>query len=702
MVFRRSGGGRWTVTGWILVLGLLLPAGSGAAERRNVVLISLDTTRADHLGCYGGSAATPALDSLAARGVRFARCDTAVPVTLPSHATILTGLLPPRHRVRDNGTFRLDDRYTTVAESFAAAGWDTAAAVAAVVLDRRYGLAQGFRLYDDRLGERESRRGEAVTDAALAMLPRLRRPFFLWVHYYDPHEPYDPPSDLVQGTGRTARYDGELAAMDRAVGRLLRALPPGTIVVAVGDHGEMLGDHGEATHGVLLEHGARRVPLLVAGPGVSAGRVVEPLVATVDVAPTLLALAGLAVAKDLDGRSLLPAIRGSRTGSELTYCESLLGFYAYRWRPLAALSDGRWLFVDASPPRLYDLRHDPDETRNVAARHEGAVRRWSRKLAELRRQWGEGDAPTPGHVDEAMRRKLASLGYLGGSGTAATGPLLDPYSSVWIVEALLGAGHDVQAGRCGAAKPVLARILRVNRDNVPALNMAGICRMEEGDFDGALALFRRAERVNPLSAIAHADAGGCLLRLGRRDEAEAAYRAALAVDPALPQAAVNLAHLLREKGRTADALAVLDRALEAGSPHPRLLLERGLIRGESGNPAAAYQDLRRGLDLAPDDPDLLENTARAAYELGRFREAVALYRRLAAVRPRDPGPWKTIGAIRLHRLGDARGALEAFRHALKLERSPADRKELEALVQDLSRMSESGTRGRPARTPRTP
>ncbi len=666
----------------VLAALLLWPAGAGGTEPISLVLITLDTTRADHLGCYGGPAATPALDALAARGVRFARCDTAVPVTLPSHATLLTGLLPPRHGVRDNGTFRLSPEHPTVAERLSRAGWDTAAVVASVVLARQFGLARGFRIYDDGLGGREERPGEEVTDAALALLPGLGRPFFLWVHYYDPHEPYRPPAELCAGHGPTARYDGELAAMDRAVGRLLAGLPSTCIVLAVGDHGEMLGDHGEATHGVLLERGARRVPLMAAGPGVARGRVAPELVATADVAPTLLALAGIP-ADGLDGRSLLPALRGGRLARTTTYCESLLPLYAYRWYPLRALSDGRWLYVDAPEPRLYDLRRDPAETRNLAHAHPGVVRRWARRLASLRRRWNDMEAPAEQAVDEETRRSLASLGYLGGSGAGSGGTLLDPYRSVWIVRALLGAGHAVEAGRCAEAEPALARILAANRDNVPALNMAGICRMGAGDLEGALGLFRRAEAVNPLSAIAHADAAGCLLRLGRLREAERAYRAALAVAPAMPQAVVNLAHLLRTRGRRREALEVIQAGLEAGPPHPRVLLERGLIRAESGRVEEALADFRRGLELDPGDQDLLENAARACYELGRFRRAVELYLRLAAGRPRDPGPWKTVGAIRLHRLGDREGALRAFRRALGLERDPGERRKLEALIRDL-------------------
>jgi len=669
----------------LALLAVLTPSpGASAGGPPSVVLITMDTTRADHLGCWGGSAATPALDRLAARGVRFARCDTAAPVTLPSHATLMTGLLPPRHGVRDNGRFRLAPRFETVAERFRATGHDTGAVVAAVVLARRFGLDQGFRIYDDALGGRESRPADEVTAAALACLGDLRRPFLLWVHYYDPHTPYDPPPELVRGSGIVARYDGEIAAMDRAIGRLLEALPEKTVVVAVGDHGEMLGDHGEATHGILLERGARRVPLIIAGPGVRHGVVVRDLVATADVAPTVAALGGVAFGP-CDGRSLVPALRGRPIRGRTTYCESLLSLSAYRWHPLRALSDGRWLFVAGARNRLYDLRRDPAERRDVAAENPRLARRWTRRLTTMSDRWGDLRAPSPETVSPETRRSLASLGYLGGGPGGVNGePLPDPYDLVWISGALLDAGRAVEAGRCNEAMPVLRRILTASSGTVPALQMAGICTMREGRYEAALRLFRRAASLDPTSASARAGAGGCLVRLGRDAAAMRAWRDALALDPALPEAAVNLAHLLRMGGRPREALDVLDRALEAGGPHPRLLLERGLIEAEAGRIGEALAAFRLGLRLAPDDPDLVENAAHAAYASGDDAEAVRLYRRLAALRPRDPRPWKTAGAILLDRLEDPSAAREAFRRALEVESDPGERRELERIVAGLA------------------
>lgn len=689
-------------------------AGEPAIEadgRLNVVLITLDTVRADHLGAYGYPAArTPVLDRLAARGVRFARVDAAAPITLPSHASILTGLLPPRHGVRDNGAFRLAGEHRTVTEALAERGYDTAAVIAAVVLARRYGLDQGFAAWDESFAEpaesapeaAEERDAAAVTDAALAQLAALRAPFFLWVHYFDPHADYRPPARLLGAQeGDHRSYDAEIAHVDEQLGRLLAALPERTAVVVVGDHGEMLGERGEATHGVLLHRGARRVPLLIAGPGVPVGAVVEPLVRTVDVAPTLLELAAGGaesaeeldeeLAEELDGVSLAPLWRlgkGTDRTDRLAYSESFLPFYAYRWHPLRALSDGRWLFVDGAEPRLFDLAADPAEERNLAAERTVEVDSWRRRLVGLEERWGEAAAPPePAPLSAEERSRLAALGYLGGGGStgdaADLAVLPDPYDLVDVVDELLELSDRVAAGGCDEALAPLRAILRRNRDNLPALQLAGGCLVEAGEGAAAVPYFEHAVETFPGSAAARAGLGGALLLAGRTAEAEAAYRRALEADPGQPEAVANLARLLRERGAAGEAAAVLAAAFATGGDHSGWWRERGLLAAARGDLEAARADFLAAAEADPADRAALENAARAAYRLGRPAEAAALYRRLAELDPARPGPWKTLGAIQLHQLGDRAAARESFRRALEVETDPADRRELEELLGEL-------------------
>lgn len=654
-----------------------------------LVLLTLDTTRADHLGAWGWPhAKTPHLDALARRGTRFARCDTAAPVTLPSHATILSGLFPPRHGVRDNGTFVLPGRIETVAERLAARGYDTAAVVSAVVLARRHGLDQGFRHYDDDFGTGYAagtavveRPAEETTTAALAAAGGLKPPFFLWVHYFDPHDEYRPPSRFAdRATGPSRLYDGEISYMDEQIGRLLAGLPKEAVVVVVGDHGEMLGEHGEETHGLLLNRAARRVPLIVAGPGVPAGKTHPCLVRTADVAPTLFGLAGVPVS-GLDGKPLLPLPgRCGRT----SYSESFLPFFAFKWYPLRALGDDRTLYLKAPRSSLY---READETADLAARQPDALRAWEKRLRDLLAGMGEALEPevqAEAGLTEEQRKALASLGYLGGgSGGTVRADLPDPRAMVEVARDLHRAAEAVQRNRCDEALPAAQAVVRRDPHNVNALSLAGFCLQRAGRHDSALNAYRQASRENPRAAGPAVGAAKSLQALGQTAEAEKEYRRALTLDPSLPDAAAALARLLRGRGERAEALRVLDAALAAGSRAAEVHLERGLVLAESGRVADALTDFRHAARRSPTDPVPVEAAARAAYQLGRHREAVQLYEQLLRLAPGRADLWKTAGAIYLYDLGARPDALRCLRRALSLEVDPREKARLTELVDEL-------------------
>ncbi len=660
----------------------------------NLVLITLDTTRADHLGAWGWPHAhTPNLDALAARGTRFARCDTAAPITLVSHSTLMTGLFPPRHGVRDNGTFVLPAKIETVAERLAAGGYDTAAVVSAVVLARRQGLDQGFRIYDDDMGSGyaegtmvSERQAEKTTAAALAALGNLKPPFFLWVHYFDPHEEYRPPTRFADAaTGPNRLYDGEIAYMDEQIGELLKKLPAGTDVLAVGDHGEMLGEHGELTHGLLLYQGVRRVPLILAGPGIPAGKVQSSLVRTADVTPTLLTLAGLAVPKGLDGKSLLPL--PGPADLRQSYSESFLPFFAYKWYPLRSLSTERFLYMQGPKGSLYDLASKGGEGVDLAPGQPAPARHWESDMKSFLRAEGEtleADVRPENLLTEEQRRQLASLGYAGGGGGGkVTGSLPDPRQMTDIAQALHKAAAEVQQGHCATILPELQKIVQKDAHNFPALDLAGFCLKETGRTESALNLFERAARENELSPVPVANAAGALLALGRKQEAEREYRHALTLDPTQPEAAANLAKLLRERGDKAGAAAVLDIALKGGAHSFDVFLERGLARAESGNLSGALADFREAAHRDPRNPVPLENAARAAYQLHQVRVSAQLYEELLRLAPGRLDLWKTLGAIYYYELGEKKEALHAFRQALLLERDAVEKGKLEALVREL-------------------
>jgi arylsulfatase A-like enzyme/Flp pilus assembly protein TadD len=662
------------------------------ASRPNVVLLTLDTTRADHLGCYGWThARTPHLDALARRGLLFERCDTAAPITLPSHATILTGLFPTRHGVRDNGTFVLPAKIETAASRLRAAGYDTAAVVSAVVLARRYGLDRGFRIYDDDLGasagggEPNERTADATTEAALAALAKLHAPFFLWVHYFDPHEEYRPPERIARTMAGPHRlYDGEIAFVDEQIGALLAALPPQTDVVAVGDHGEMLGERGEPTHGLLLYAGARRVPLILAGPDVPAGRRAPCLVRTADVAPTLLSFARAAAPDGLDGTPLLP-LPATSAGDcrRVSYTESFLPYFAYHWYPPRALSDGRELFLKSPEESVYAIDADPSETR--AAADPASARAWEGRLESLvaaagERLEGDVSGESPASVEDA--RKLLSLGYLQGAGGAVDPKLPDARQRTDLARVIHEATRQMQEERFTDALPALKSILRRDPRNFTALTLAARCLQETGQCAEAVPLFQRASRENPRSEVPIVDAAGCLLTLGREDEAAAEFRHALALDPAQAESATNLARLLSQAGDRDGALRVLDGAIAAGSRSSAVFLERGTLLAQGGRLTDAYASFREAFHLNPGDPLALENAARVSYQLGRDADAVRLYEELAKLAPSSE-TWRTLGAIYLSRLGDRVNSLRCFRAALPLELDPAVREEIRRIIAGL-------------------
>ncbi len=423
---------------------LFLAALAAAAPPPSVVLITLDTTRADHVGrVEAGAALTPNLDALGRHGVRYRNALTASPLTLPAHCSLFTGLEPPAHGVRDNGVASLPGGIPTLAEAFAARGYRTAAFVSSRVLDRRFGLARGFEIYDDfivaeKIGEQgyPERDAALVTSAALAWSAKLMagRPYFVWVHYYDPHAPYLPPGDW-KGASAARRYAGEIAFVDREVGRLLSGLPGSgrRIVAVVGDHGEMLGEHGEKEHGVFLYRGALAVPLVVAGPGVPSGRVVDGPAATRGLAATLLALSGNM--SGADARPFGPELPGVRRPAPAepapVYSETDMPASAYGWSPLAAATDGRLRLIVAPRPELYDLQADPAESRNLwgTPAEAESVRRLQRVIAEANR--GARQAGAPPDTAE-LAESLRNLGYLSGSSGRAGS--IDPKDGIRLLD----------------------------------------------------------------------------------------------------------------------------------------------------------------------------------------------------------------------------------------------------------------------------
>ncbi|MFN0006791.1 MAG: sulfatase-like hydrolase/transferase [Planctomycetota bacterium] len=538
----------------------------------SALLVTFDTTRADALGCYGREpAVTPNLDLLAREGTLFERAYAVAPSTLPSHASMLTGLYPIRHTVRHNGLKPLPQSARTLAETAKEKGFDTAAFVGSVVLADAFGLDQGFDVYDQpkqaaragttHFGERPA---SYVIDSALAWLERRDRekPFFLWVHFFDPHAPYSPPAELRAGGTAGEHYLGEIAFADRELGRLFDALRKQdlferTAVLAVADHGEAFGEHGESTHGTYCYEPTLRVPLVLRLPGGQRGVRARALASSVDVFPTLSEAMGLPLppADAIDGVSLLAAPRDGGI-----YFESYYAWHAYGWSPIAGWLDERGKYIHSSTPELFDLASDPLEERDLAAggdtsAHEAAIAALAARPA-LASGGGNG-------IDESLQQKIRGLGYAGveDAKTEEPHPLaptdrpspaqrIQEHQRINEAMGLLNKGRHVEAGA------LFDLVLAADPGNREALELGSACWIEAGRYAEAIPLLERIVASGRAHAPTHYNLGVALSERGRTDEAITAYRRALELAPDEPRVIQGLAPLLRRQGRADEASAL--------------------------------------------------------------------------------------------------------------------------------------------------
>ncbi len=606
----------------------------------SLVLLTLDTTRSDYIGAYGASGAnTPVLDGLAARGALYARAIAPSPLTLPAHASLLTGLAPPEHGVRDNGTAILPPDLPTLATALSGRGYTTGAFVASRVLDRRFGLDRGFDVYGDSMAaERVGQYGyperdaAAVTSAALEWTSRLPagKPYFLWVHYYDPHAPYQPPGPRRAANDKDA-YAAEIAYVDREIGRLLDALPAGPrLVAAVGDHGEMLGEHGESGHGIFLYRAALEVPLILAGPGIAAGLTIEETVATRRLPATLLSLLGDSGA--LPG-PVLPGL-GEKSAPQPAYSEARMPASAYGWASLKAVTDGRWRFIQAPRPELYDVAADPAEAQDLIAEKPSkpaakVARRLRALLESLETDFEQRKAAEP-PADPELEAQLRSLGYLGT--TAATEGTIDPKDGIQLLAEFERAKRMMSAGNSRGAADLLAELVAKNPGNIPFRSRLAAAQLEIGQADAAIASYRAAIELNPRLDFLHQHLAEAYLRLGRVKEARQEYQLVLELNPRFADVWLRLAELAARSGQPAEERRLLLEAVDAGTSSAAILSRLGQIEMTAGKFEDAERHLKQATDLAPAWALPWMLRAQAAEAAGQPAVAAEFYRKARSLR----------------------------------------------------------------------
>jgi choline-sulfatase len=576
------------------------PPAQAPPAARNLVIITIDTLRADHVGAYGNKEAqTPTLDRLAHDGVLFTHAYATAPITLTSHASLMTGRYPAGHGARHNG-MRLDLKTPTLANALAEAGFRTAAFIAAFPLDRRFGLIKGFQTYSDRMppgrnGRASNERpGREVVDEALSWLASRRDGrFFLWVHLFEPHAPYGDPAD-THGLTPQQRYDQEITEADRQAGRVIAALEPirnETLVVAAADHGEAFGEHGEIGHSIFVYDTTLRVPLIISGPDVPGGRSVDDRVVLIDVVPTVMGLLGIKPL-DADGIDLRPAFAGAMLPNREIYAESFAPLLDFGWSPLHAVRSDRWKYIDAPRPELYDITGDPSEDRDLSKTESPRIAEFHDRVVRQ----ATSTLPNNASIDPDARARLQALGYASGSDGPLKGKRADPKDRKEEAAQLA----QVTSGelRGPALERALRAILRADPDNPQANLRLGYALLDSTRCREAVPRFRSAINAHLPSADAHLGLAACEVSQRQFAAAITTLRDAERIEPGNPVVTANLGLVLSDSGHPADAIAPLQRALtiDPDLHQARFALAIAFARaGRRADAASTAEDLLRRL-----------------------------------------------------------------------------------------------------------
>jgi arylsulfatase A-like enzyme/Tfp pilus assembly protein PilF len=624
----------------------------------NVLFITLDTTRADHIGCYGYPLIkTPNIDGLAADGILFQNATAQCPLTLPSHSSMFTGSYPFFHGVRDNGGFYLEDDQVTLAEVLQQAGWATSAFVGAFVLDSRWGIDQGFDYYFDNFDfakykkislDSVQREGGEVIKAFFEWFEENSpERFFSWIHLYDPHTPYEPPEPYrtqYEGQGY-GLYDGEIAYTDHLIGRVLETLREKgrlekTVVVVVGDHGESLGEHHESSHGFFIYDATVSVPMIIRIPSAELrGKTIAAQVQNIDLMPTLCELLGLPVPDAVQGQSLLPLIGGRDPKRDTeAYSESFYPRYHYGWSELKSLRTSRYKFIQAPRPELYDLSLDPREKNNIFGRESSLAERFIRNLEKLEEKMSRKGIEDrgPQQLDDDSREKLMALGYIGGFTSGAKLSQRDN----------LGDPKD--------------KIILFNK-----------IKMAEGassnrEYDEALMRLDEVIAEDPGIMEARQVRANIYLQLDRAEEAAEECKEALKIDPEYNAAIFTLAQAYKKLKKYDEAVAGFERAIQIDPRDAKPHVNLGEVFSEIRDFDRAIVHLEKAISIDPEHSSLAHNNLGAAFlEKKMFERAEAELLKALEMRPRIPDAHHNLALLYEER-GDPKRAMEEYKKEIEI------------------------------------
>lgn len=638
------------------------------ASHLSFILISIDTTRADAIGAYGNKQIkTPIIDSFANDGTLFRNAVAHVPLTLPSHTTLMTGLLPARNGVRDNHGYRLKQSIPTMASLFKDRGYKTAAFVSSVILDHRFGLDHGFETYNDfiQFGSQQSVNPQneriasaTAVEAANWLESNQQNPYFLFVHFYDPHAKYDPPEPYKSNSSNP--YFGEIAYVDSQIGVLLRSVKDleNTVILITADHGEGLGEHGELGHGLFIYDSTMHVPFLMKGPGIAAKKVITQQVQLVDVLPTFLELARIPRPQGLDGRSLQALLDGDSWNESTAILETEYPL-GIGWSPLYAARSSQWKVIDAPQPELYNIKEDPKENKNEQGKTDQAVRVLSDKLQKYKKI-----PPTTekSHTEDTeLQEQLRSLGYLSGTSKPKDlSNLPDPKSKIEVWKLYEQSTFRSMEGKKSESVELLERAAKMDSENSILWDTLAQFVIDE-DPQKAVEYWQKALRLSPEDNKIHHRLALGFKRLGEIDKSIVEEQVALKIDPEMQEALIGLAETLISLNKPQEALSYLQKSLELDPRNAAAAYQTGNIYLRLGDLTQAASYFEKSIQYNPSLPQSYYSLAIIKGQSGDLAGAEELLKKSLELNPSFAEAYFNLGII-YERMGRKDESLQAYQN----------------------------------------
>jgi len=653
---------------------------------RNILLISIDTCRADYLSCYGYlRKTTPNIDAIAAEGILFKNVVSPIPLTLPAHSSMLTGTIPPYHAIHDNLGYDLADSNVTLAEILKDNGFVTGAVIATFVLDSRFGLDHGFDTYNDRFDEElktigiAERRGNEVSSYGIKWLAEHKdQPFFLFLHYYDPHYAYEPPEPFNPGlfSDKYSLYAGEISYADHCIGRVIEKLKglgiyDSTLIIITSDHGEALGEHLESSHGYFIYDETIKVPLIFKLPGKRQPRQINDSVGLIDIVPTVCSLLGIREPSQIQGKDLSRYLRKKTgTGEErYFYCESMLPT-KYQCNSLLGVTTDRWKYIQTTRPELYDLADDPEETNNLVGEQPQRARIMQDRLKQILEQTvRKGPPDSKMELDEEAKKRLESLGYVA-SGTIDESFEFDqtkddPKDYADFHDKRCRVNHYIRKKQFDRAKELCKQMISEHPDNTYTYVLLGNIAFQENEFGNVVTYYSQALRLNPEDYKTQRGLGLALSNQSKFDEAVGHFKEALRLKPDFRDAHYNLGVAYAHLGKLDDAIKHWKEALKYGSD-PRAHVALADALAYQGKLEQAITHWKESLKLEPDNAKVHADLAGVLARKGKIEEAVLHFTESVRLSPNQPIVQNVLAEL-LYTQGKTDEAISHWKLALRFQ-----------------------------------